>query len=251
MKSAKMRILVSVIIVCMILAISNISRAYSVNGSLSTSDRLIPGENVSITFSISDINMAEGVGGISVSKISYDNNVFEQVTKTSFTASGDWEVAGYSTSSQVLTLKNDTKSQSNTTVVTLTLKVKEGATATSSVVKFENITATSGLTTGDIPVGTKTVTLHSDAEAQYGSITEPTPDPGSGSGAGTNSPAADPAVEPGKNTPDTKQISASKADRKILNAGDGITIILTAVGIAVFAVAIVGFVKYTKNKDIK
>lgn len=62
--------------------------------------------------------------------------------------------------------------------VTLTLKVKAGITSKSSTISFENIVASAGSNTGDIAVGTKTITIKANETA--------TGD-GNGSGSGTES----------------------------------------------------------------
>lgn len=232
-------LIISLIMVINVLLFTTVSRAYSVDGKLTYSGELVAGQNVTVTLSLSNIDADTGLTGVSVDKVSYDTSVFETITSSNFSGSNGWEVTGFSTTSQSLTLKNDSHITANGSVITLTLKVKDGVAATSSTVEFEGIVATAGLTTGDINVGTKKVTIGSD-EA---------PESGSEAGTPANTPAPVTINNTTKNT--TKNITSSKSKTKIPAAGDTTTIVITAAVAVIAIVGIVGFVKYAKNKDIK
>lgn len=167
-KTLKLKTLIALIVLAVVVGISSISNAYSVGASLSSGDKLVAGESVNVTLSLSDIDADTGVTAITVNKVSYDTNVFETITADSFKGANGW-TPSYSTNSQALTLTNNTHIKDASAAVTLTLKVKAGITATSATVKFEGIVASAGLTTGDIDVGTKTITVKAEEKAETGS----------------------------------------------------------------------------------
>lgn len=249
----KIKVLVSIITIIMILAIANISRAYSVNGSLLTLDKLIAGGDVDISFSLSDIDMADGVRSITIEKVDYDSTVFENITSSSFVGSSGWS-ASYNAENGKATLINMNPVTENGIVVTLKLKVRSGVTVPSTEVRLQTIVASSGTqTTGNIPVGTKKVTLYADAPAEYGSVTDQDPEPEPQPQTPQKNNTIDtiqPQKTENKTNTNTTVITASKSDKKILKAGDETTIILAVVGVTVFTIAVVGFVKYVKNRDI-
>lgn len=231
----RLKALISIVIISMILAIANIANAYSASGKLSSTDKLVAGGNVQVTLALSDIDMDVGIYSITIGNISYDTNVFDPISTSSFVGSNGWS-ASYA--SGKVTLVNLSPMSESGNVVTLTLKIKEGITATSSTVKFENIVVASGTTTtGNVSIGTPKVTIKSDAVAE------------SGSEAGTPANTPAPETNTPANTP--KKITSSKSKTKIPAAGDSATIVITAAIAVIAIVGIVGFVKYAKNKDIK
>ena len=228
---------ISVIIMIMILGISNISNAYSVGAALSSGDKLVAGKNVTVTLSLSSIDAGEGLSSITVDKINYDTNVFETISASSFAGNNGWNPT-YSTKSQGLTLTNNTHVTANGAAVTLTLKVKEGVTAKSSIIKFEGIVASAGLTTGDINVGTKTLTVNADSEANGGSENTPSTD--------TSTPSTTTKANTTNNT-SGKVTTAKKANISNLpKAG-----LETGMVFVLVAGLVVGIVFYAKYKNIK
>lgn len=237
-KTIRLKAIVSFIVICVILAVANISRAYSVNGGLSSSSKLVVGSEVVVVFSLSDIDMADGVRSITVENVDYDKAVFEEISGTSFSGSAGWS-AGYNAANGKATFTNSTPMTSNGAVITLTLKVKSGITSKSTTITFKNIVAASSVqTTGNITVGTKTVTIKADEEATSGSE-EKQPE----------APAAVQEEKKANNTP--VAIKSSKSNTKHLKAGDSATMMIISSIVVVLAIAIIGFVKYAKNRDIK
>lgn len=236
-------------IITIILSISTISNAYSVMGSLSSNDKLVAGKNVTVTLSLSDIDADSGVTSITVDKIDYDTSVFETITASNFTGSNGWN-PNYSTTSQGLTLVNNTHIKENGAVLTLTLKVKDAINVTSSTIKFEGIIASAGLTTGDIEVGTKTLTINVDKTADSGSENTPTTT-GSQSTNNNGATSNNGTVKSSDDTKSTSKksttpVSTTSNLNKLPKTGVGTGIILlVTVG------AIIGIIFYIKYKNIK
>lgn len=239
----KLKMFVGILIICITLAISNISRAYSANADLLSASKLEAGKDVKVTLTIKDIDADDGIRSITIGKVTYDTNVFEPITSSSFVGENGWS-ATYSTSSGKLAIINGNPMTANNSVVTLTLKVKEGITEKSTQVKFENIVvASSSTTTGNIQIGTKTVTVYEDKNAQSGSEGTNQGMNQSGTKANTTTPSS---------TKNNKNITTSKStSNKLPKAGDASTIAIVSVAVILAVIAIVGFIKYTKQKDIK
>ena len=237
MKSiTKFRILTLLVVIAMVIGITNISNAYSVTGSLSSSDKLVAGGTASVTFSLGSIDAEDGVRSITIDKVNYDTNVFEAITSSSFTASNGWKVS-YSASSGAMTLTNDTPVNSASSVVTLALKIKSGITATSASVSFQGIVASSGLTTGDIAIGTKTATLKTDAAAEESS-TPATP-------AKSTTPAAS------STTTTSKQTTAAKSGVSTLpKTGVGMGIVISAAVVVIAGAIFYGLYRNLKKYNI-
>ncbi len=238
----KLKMFVGILIICITLAISNISRAYSANADLLSASKLESGKDVKVTLTIKDIDADDGIRSITIGKVSYDTNVFEPITASSFVGENGWS-ATYSTSSGKLAIINGNPMTANNSVVTLTLKAKEGITEKSTQIKFENIVvASSSTTTGNIQVGTKTVTVYEDRNSQSGSEDENQDTNQGGTKANTTT----------SSTKNNKNITTSKStSSKLPKAGDASTIAIATVAVILLVIAIVGFIKYTKQKDIK
>lgn len=236
-----LRGIVLITILAIIISIANIANAFSFGGTLTSNDKLVAGQEVKVTFSLNNIDMGDGIRSIKVGKVSVGSE-FEGISSSSFSSSSCTPT--YSNGGLVLMAGNPVTA--NGAVVTLTLKVKDGITAKSAVVKFENIVASSGTNTGDISIGTKTVEIKANSSAvsgdEDGTTNTITP-------ATTNNKNT-PANTAKKTTKNTIQSSKTTAKR-ILNAGDATTMAIIAVVAVVAIVGCLGFIKYSKNKDIK
>lgn len=227
-------------ILAIIISIANIANAFSFEGKLTSDGMLVAGQEVKVTLSLNNIDMGDGIRSIKVGKVTAGSE-FEGITSSSFSSSSCTPT--YSNGGLVLMAGNPVSA--NGAVVTLTLKVKDGITANSATVKFENIVASSGTNTGDISIGTKTVEIKANSSAVSGDedgTTTTTP-------ATTNNKNT-PANTAKKTTKNTIQSSKTTAKR-ILNAGDATTMAIVAVVAVVAIVGCLGFIKYSKNKDIK
>lgn len=174
-KATKIKVVAIAMVLFMlvlILGMTNVSNAYSITGELTSSGNLKAGQQASVTLDFSNIDAADGIMSITVDKIDYDTSVFNTVTSSNFTGSNGWSVS-YSTTNQILTLTNDQHITADGPVVTLTLTANNVVTKTESKVYFENIVASAGLTTGDIPVGTKFASIKTAENV----IVNPDPDP--------------------------------------------------------------------------
>ena len=235
-----LRGIVLITILAIIISIANIANAFSFGGTLTSNDKLVAGQEVKVTFSLNNIDMGDGIRSIKVGKVSVGSE-FEGISSSSFSSSSCTPT--YSNGGLVLMAGNPVTA--NGEVVTLTLKVKDGITANSAVVKFENIVASSGTNTGDISIGTKTVTINANSSAVSGEETATTTPTTPEKNSNKNTPAN--TTNTTKNTIQSSKTTA----KRILNAGDATTMAIIAVVAVVAIVGCLGFIKYSKNKDIK
>ena len=236
-KTIKMIVIMA--IVTMIIGISNISKSFSFNANLSSDNKLVAGQEVKVTLSLSGIDMDDGIRSIGVSKITVGDE-FEPISTTSFSSNAF--APTYLNGGLNLISGNPVKD--GVAAVTLTLKVKAETTAKSATVKFENIVASSGLKTGDISVGTKTVTIKANEPAQSGDepgTTNPsTPD-------GTQNNPNKNEQKPTNNNSTNKISSLDKTPDRLPKAGYANikTIIIPAVLLLIIA-GVVSLIKYKK-----
>lgn len=234
------KIILIMTIVAMIIGIVNVSNAFSFNANLSSNDKLVAGQEVKVTLSLSGIDMDDGIRSIRVSKITVGEE-FESVTSANFTSNTFSPT--YSNGGLVLMSGNPVTS--DVVAVTLTLKVKAGMTANSSTVKFEDIVASAGSNTGNISVGTKTITIKSNESATSGS--EP----------GTTDPSTAQPTKPstqngtsqstGKNT-DKGTVSATASKKELPKTGESESVVVMSLILIVSIVGVLSFVRYKKTK---
>lgn len=107
-----------------------------------------PGEEVVITLNLSDIDAGElGINTVEA-KLSYDTNIFEEVTQEDFKSLNNWSLTynGEETEQKgkilgVIIASGVTEDQ---TIGTITLKVKEGVEYQTTTVKLTNIATNNG-----------------------------------------------------------------------------------------------------------
>lgn len=236
------KIISIVTIMAIIIGIVNISNAFSFNASLSSNDKLVAGQEVKVTLTLRNIDMDDGIRSIKVGKITVGEE-FEEISVKSF-SSTTW-MTTYANGG--LVLMSGTPITDEGVAVTLTLKVKQGITAKSSTVSFENIVASSGSNTGDITVDTKTITI--EAEGENETPTNPT----------TPTDPENPTTPTNPTTPnvtDKDQNQSNKTENpskeilpsRIPQTGEkeGITIMVASLMVITVAFGIVSFIKYKK-----
>lgn len=246
MKFKIIAIVALIVIITIILSTTNISNAYSVGGTLTSSSKLIEGETVSVVLSFNNIDADSGVMSITVDKIIYDPAVFESITKSSFVGSNGWDVS-YSTSNQILTLTNDEHITSSGAVVTLNLKVKDSISVDETSITFEKIVTSAGLTTGDIEVGTKTAKISKTANAVS---TDGTPSTTTNSKTTTTTSGTTPSRTTSTAT-SAKQTSSAKSGVSTLpKTGVGMGIAISAVVVVIAGAVFYGLYRNLKKYNI-
>lgn len=226
-----------ILIATMVIGIANLSNAFSFDASLSSNDKLVAGQEVKITLSLSSIDMDDGIRSIKVGKITIGEE-FEPIATTSF--SSDTWMPTYSNGGLVLMSGTPVKTEG--IAVTLTLKVKEGITANSSTIKFDNIVASSGSNTGDIAVETKSITITADKPTTDENGDETTNSGTTGNIQEENKQATEQNVD---NTP-KGETSSKMAPNKLPKTGSTENVVIIALILIVTGVGIVFFAKYKK-----
>ena len=224
--------IILIIVFTMVIGSVNIAKAFSFKANLSSGDKLVAGQEVKVTLSLSGIDMDDGIRSIKIGKITVGEE-FETITSTNFT-SNIWSPT-YSNGG--LVLMSGTPIKSDGVAVTLTLKVKAGVTADSSTIKFENIVASSGSNTGDISAGTKIITIKANAPAE------------SGDGAGTTNPSNPNGTQNQTNTSTGKNtskgtISETASKKQLPKTGSSESIVVISLILIVTVVGVLSFMKY-------
>lgn len=238
------KIISIVTIMAIIIGIVNISNAFSFNASLSSNDKLVAGQEVKVTLTLSNIDMDDGIRSIKIGKITVGEE-FEEISAKSF-ASTTW-MTTYANGG--LVLMSGTPITDEGVAVTLTLKVKQGITAKSSTISFENIVASSGSNTGDITVDTKTITIK--AEEGNETPTNPTTPTDPENPTTPTNPTTPNITDKDQNQPNKpenppKEILPSRIPQT--GEKEVITMIVTSLMVITLVFGIVSFIKYKKIK---
>lgn len=136
---------------------------------------LKPGEEITITLSISDINMGEkGINTIE-GKIEYNKDIFEEIKNNSVQSLNNWTTTYNDESSNLngkfLSANLGSGIKENTQVFKVTLKAKEGIkNTTDTQINFKNITSNDE--TNLVSAGTKSVNVKINATSENKPTTE-------------------------------------------------------------------------------
>lgn len=172
----KIKSLMIVAIIAIMLIISttvNASTGDSVAMSLTSNSKLKEGDTVTVNVNLTSINAGNGIDTITAA-LSYDTNVFETLSSSSFTGSNDW-TPSYAPSTNMLTILKNSKVKSPETVLTITLKVKSTISVDSTTIKLGNTEKNGNIVvsggrevdggTGDINVNSVSVTISKAKDA--------------------------------------------------------------------------------------
>ena len=231
-----------IIITMALVTVSNGASTSTFKASLTASTATLkPGEEVTVTVSVSDINM--GTNGINTleGKIKYDTNIFEEVKSSSRQSLNNWTTTYNDESSTLngkflaVNLSNGVKE--NTQIFSVKFKVKSDISETTETqIDFENITSNDG--TDLINVGTKSVKLTINVE---------------NTGVGTQTPSTNENnTNNGNNTETNKNTTITDKTQSagiLPNTGKSITIIIAITILAVIVIAL--GIKNKSMKDIK
>lgn len=235
------KIVVSVLLMILIITISSYVSAFSASMKLESSSKLNVGDTVEVTLKISNIDAGAGIDAIAAT-LEYDKNVFDVVTKDSFTGLNNWSLGIYSEETQMFTLLRTSKVNISSDVLTIKLKVKSLTNIQTSNVKVKDVTASGGALvdggTGEIEISDVNVILNKKTSTQN-----------------TNNNAINNNVTNNNQTSNKQnivknQIIPNSATGKLPQTGDVFTVILSASLIILLAVGGISYVRY-RNLKIK
>lgn len=154
-----------ILFILVILPLSVVKAENSVSMQLTSNSKLVAGQVVEVSFSITSIDAGEGVDAI-VGRLNYDDNIFEEVTEDDFYGQNRWNVQIYNPSTKLFTLSKSSKVNSNCDVLKIKLKVKEGVNKDSTEISLSDIVTSGGIITsggtGDIEVEDVKVTIEAE-----------------------------------------------------------------------------------------
>ena len=128
-----------------------------------SSTSLKPGDEITLTLKVSDINMGDdGINAVE-GTIKYDTNVFEAITQSSITSESGWSTTyngetSNSLNGKFLAVNLSAGTKEDTKILTVKLKVKQDvAKTTETQIDFVDVTSNDGVDL--VNVGTKSVKL--------------------------------------------------------------------------------------------
>ena len=129
-----------------------------------TKAELKPGDEVTLTLKVSDINMGDdGINAVE-GTIKYDTNVFEAITQSSITSESGWSTTyngetSNSLNGKFLAVNLSAGTKEDTKILTVKFKVKQDvAKTTQTQIDFVDVTSNDGVDL--VNVGTKSVKLN-------------------------------------------------------------------------------------------
>lgn len=231
-RSSIAKVMSVMLVVAIALSVTTITNAYAVSMNLSSSSELKAGNSVEVNLDLTNIDAGDGINGIS-GTLSYDSSIFEDVSDSDISSNTNWSIT-YNPAQNKIALYKNSKVNSNETVLTIKMKVKDTVNVSSTNVTLTSITATGGSVqsggTGSISVEPASVSIKSVGAE----ITNP-----------TNETTTDSGV------PATLKVDSSdstKASKNIPQTGDNYTIIsLIAIVVAIAGITTVRYTILKRN----
>ena len=166
---AKTTKILSILILAMAMigaSVSATSNSFRASATPSTTT-LKPGEEVTITVKVSDINMGENGINTLEGKIKYDTNVFESVKASDVQSLNNWSTTYNDETSSLngkfLAVNLSAGTKDDTQILSVKFKVKDDIKETTTTqIDFEDITSNDG--TDLVNAGTKSVSLTVNVE---------------------------------------------------------------------------------------
>ena len=103
-----------------------------------------PGETIVLTVSIQNVNFDNDGIDLLLTNISYDNNVFENITQENIKAVGEWGGLLFNSSNNKLIIERNSQTKSNEEVFQISLKAKDKIEVESSTISIEQSQSTDG-----------------------------------------------------------------------------------------------------------
>ena len=168
MKTKKIKILTILILTIYMIGASVSAASNSFKASVTPSTTTLkPGEEVTITVKVSDINMGENGINTLEGKIKYDTNVFESVKSSDVQSLNNWSTTYNDETSSLngkfLAVNLSAGTKDDTQILSVKFKVKDDIKETTTTqIDFEDITSNDG--TDLVNAGTKSVSLTVNVE---------------------------------------------------------------------------------------
>ena len=257
--------LIAIIIFAVILTTTTVN-AFSVGMDLTSDTKTLkPGDTVAIKINLKDIDAGNGIDTV-IAQLDYDTNVFEEVTKKSFTEENDWDLT-YAKETKKLSVQKTEKVKSNELILTLNLQVKSAVSLTTTTVTLKDIVVSGGRVvnggTDDITVPNASITFAVEAnvkEEPTKPSTETKNNPTTSTETNKNT-ATQTTTTTTKNTTNTKVNTATstnstknadKSTAKSIIPKTGVSQTVVTIISIVVLVGIICFILYKKtSKEVK
>lgn len=232
-----------VMIVCMIGVTVQAESGHTFKATVTpTQSTIKPGETVTISINVSDINM--GTNGINTveGKIEYDKTIFEEVKSSNIQSFSNWTTTYNDESSTLngkfLSVNLSAGVKENTKIFSVTFKAKQDiAKTTSTQIKFNEITSNDGIDL--VSAGSKIVNI--TVNVDNGTVETPADN--------SNEKNNNTITSGNKNTVSTSSSDKTQSKTILPKAGLGKTV---AIILAIGVIAVIGLgIKNRTMKDIK
>lgn len=234
----KLILSILIMIVCMIGVTVQADSGHTFKAAVTPTEKTLkPGEEITITMNISDINMGDNGINTVEGNISYDNNIFEEVKSSNIQALNNWSTTyndeGTSLNGKFLSVNLSAGVKENTSIFSIKLKVKSSLNENKETyIQFNNITSNDG--TNLVNAGNKSVKVTVQAGTQENKNVDTTG---------------------GQTTSDTKNNTTSgktdKTQSKTILPKTGISSTVLIILATLLIVTIVLAIKNRMMKDIK
>ncbi len=199
MNNRKILVTILIAIMLVIVTIGNTFAAGSFSASLTpTNSRVSKGSDVKVTFKISGINVEGGINAITAT-LDYDSDVLD-LPKANVTGLNNWSVT-YNEDTYKLAIDRAEVVTADQDVFTMTFKVKENTSVTTTAIKLKSIAAANSTLSEEVKISDITTNI---------SIS-------STSGGLNPSPSASPSTSPSASPSASSSASPSGSNGNVAN----------------------------------
>ena len=239
--------LIIMVVATMLMGTGVKAASSSFSASVTASQKTLnPGDTVTITLGISDINMgSDGINTVE-GTLSYDSAIFETVSSSNIQSLNNWSTTYNEGTGKFLSVMLGDGVKSNTQIFSITLTVKASATETTATVSLKDITSNNG--TDLVSAGTKSAKV-TIASAETSTETNTTTDTTSTEASKTTSGSSS-----SKTTKKTVNDTTIKSGSSLPKTG--LSLQWTILGISITGIILIsGLILYgvnaSKFKDTK
>lgn len=238
-------------IVCMLGTTVNAESTSSFKAAVTPTEKTLkPGEEITITLAVSDIDMGEDGINTLEGTIEYDKEIFEEVKSSNIQSKNNWSTTYNDENSTLngkfLAVNLSAGIKEDTEIFSITLKAKSEIESTANTeIKFVDITSNDG--TDLINVGTKKVKITVEVEEEV------TPPETNENNTIENNTVENNTVNTGNQTTNqtTNQTNTNGTDKTLSNTNLPKAGKSTAIIVGILIISIIGIATGMKNRYLK
>ena len=220
-------------------------------GANASATSLKPGDTISITLSVSDIDAGELGINVVEAFLEYDKNVFEEVAPNDFAGLNNWSItynneSGENSGKFVAVIVQDGVTE-NQDIGTVTLKVKQGIADQNTAITIKEIKSNDG--TAEMSTADKTINVEIKTPQPEIPVEPENPSGEENQNNNNQNNNNQSNNNQNNNNQNNNQNDENQSPNPIPQTGDTTIFIVIAVAIIALLAGII-YYAYTKNKDI-